>query len=48
LGKGIEDRTVFRKAQGRKFLDMTDDRFNDVTPLYTGKYERSMPRTTPL
>src|SRR4051794_7368657 len=33
VGKGIEDGAMLGKPEGREFLDMTDDGFDDVAPV---------------
>ena len=33
MGKGIEDGAMFGKSEGREFLDVTDDGFDDVAPI---------------
>ncbi len=33
MGEGIEDRAMFGQSEGREFLDVTDDGFDDGTPM---------------
>ena len=33
VGKGIEDGAMFGQSEGGEFLDVTDNGFDDVTPV---------------